>query len=31
MKFTVLGGNSRMEFNDKIGPATNTHVIEEKF
>jgi len=31
LKFTVLRGNSRMEFNDKIGPATITHAIEEKF
>jgi len=27
----TLGDNSRMEFNDKIGPATITHAIEEKF
>ena len=27
----TLDENSRVEFNDKIGPATITHVIEEKF
>jgi len=27
----TLDENSRMEINDKIGQATNTHVIEEKF
>jgi len=27
----TLDENSRMEFNDKTGPATITHVIEEKF
>jgi len=27
----TLDENSRMEFSEKIGPATITHVIEEKF
>jgi len=30
-KYIILGDNSRMEFNHKVGPATITHVTELKF
>jgi len=31
IKYIIPDDTSRMEFNDKIGPATITHAIEEKF